>query len=129
VDVVIVVAGVASALFAFGALWFARDTVRETRALRREDRLARLPELVAEVGGAVLRIPGADDAPSYASAYSSYVMGRLRLAAAIVASGESLPLCHDLAQADLDDLLKSNSIDTAVEAALEEVNERLRTLA
>ena len=46
-------AGVISALAAVGALFFAWQTVRETRALRREDRLARLPELVAELGRAI----------------------------------------------------------------------------
>jgi hypothetical protein len=55
-DVVTVIAGLVSAFAALGALWFARDTVRETRALRREDRLARLPELVAELGETGLRI-------------------------------------------------------------------------
>jgi hypothetical protein len=50
VEVVLALAGLVSALVAVGALWSACETVRETRALRREDRLARLPELVAEAG-------------------------------------------------------------------------------
>lgn len=124
-EFITVIASVVSALAALGALWFARDTVRESRALRREDRLARLPELVAEVGEAMLRIPGADGP----EAYSSYLMGQIRLDAAVVASGESLPSCHDLAQADLDDLPSSKDIQVAVEAALDEVNERLQALA
>jgi hypothetical protein len=44
------IAGVVSALAAVGALWFAWQTVRETRTLRREDRLARLPGLIADLG-------------------------------------------------------------------------------
>jgi len=43
-------AGVVSAVAAVGARLLAPQTVRERRALRREDRLARLPELVAELG-------------------------------------------------------------------------------
>jgi hypothetical protein len=54
--VVTAIASVLSAVAALGARWYARDTVRETRALRREDRLARLPELIAEFAQDIPRI-------------------------------------------------------------------------
>jgi hypothetical protein len=65
-DALIAIAGVASALAAAGALWFAWQTAQETRGLRREDRLARLPELVSDLGAIMMRIASraAIDRPS-----------------------------------------------------------------
>jgi hypothetical protein len=90
-DVVTVIAGLVSAFAALGALWFARDTVRETRALRREDRLARLPELVAELGETGLRIRvDRGQQPVFR------IKAR-RLGATLAATPEELPACHALA--------------------------------
>jgi type II secretory pathway component PulJ len=49
-DGVLIVTQIFSMLAAFAAVVFAYATVLETRALRREERIARLLELVAEVG-------------------------------------------------------------------------------
>jgi hypothetical protein len=112
-----------SALAAIGAL-FAWETVRETRALRREDRLARLPELVADLGGLALKIK------------SGYAHGRItewpivcvRLEAAIAASGERLPRCdHLLCDNLLADDRSLEDVTEQVDAALDELAELMRS--
>ena len=49
-DDVVDIAQVVSMFAALIAIWFAWQTVIETKALRREDRIARLTELIADVG-------------------------------------------------------------------------------
>jgi hypothetical protein len=111
-------AGVVSALAAAGALWFAWQTVIETRELRREDRLARLPELVADLGDAALRIQHG----SSGEAYAAYPIARLRLKAAILASGESFPCCEAVVRTDLSRGLRTNeSLTEVIDVALEEI--------
>jgi hypothetical protein len=56
VELVLAIAGVVSAVAAVGAVWFAYQAVLETRELRREDRLGRLPELVVEAGDGALQL-------------------------------------------------------------------------
>jgi hypothetical protein len=84
-EVVMVLATVVSALGALGALWFARDTVRKTRAMRHEERLARLPELVAELGETATLIR---QDPFQRELYE---VRRFRLAAMLKGTPEELP--------------------------------------
>jgi hypothetical protein len=71
-----------SALAAVGALALAWQTVRETKALRREDRLARLPELVAELGEIGWQVAARREHPG------SLYVARQRLRAGLSATGE-----------------------------------------
>lgn len=112
-----------SALAALGALWFARETVRETRELRREDRLARLPELVADLGTAALRIAHGASIEKR----TTYPVARLRLEAALASTGEKLPRCDVLVRTDFGaGSLSLEDITAKIEAALDELSERLR---
>jgi hypothetical protein len=88
VEVVTVIAAVVSALAALRALLYARDTVRETRALRREDRLARLPELIAEFGKSI---------PTIGQTTYHYTIPRARIAAMLAPLDDPLPNCRLLA--------------------------------
>jgi hypothetical protein len=81
-------ASVVSALAAPGALRFARDTVRETRQLRREDRLARLPELIADFGRAI---------PGRGSPTLHHTIPRGRIAVMLAPLDDPLPNCRLLA--------------------------------
>jgi hypothetical protein len=87
-DAVIALTGVVSALAAAGAVFFAWQTVQETRALRREDRLARLPERIAELGRMGLSIGSYDP---------HYTIERERLATMLAPLADPLPNCHLLA--------------------------------
>lgn len=87
-DGLMVLATVVSALAALGALRYARDTVHETRELRREDRLARLPELIAEFGEAL---------PGMGAATLHYRIPRARIAAMLAPLDDTLPNCRLLA--------------------------------
>jgi hypothetical protein len=95
VELVTAIAGGLSAAFAFGALWYARDTVRETRALRREDRLSRLPELIAEFGKTI---------PTMGQTTFHYTIPRARIEAMLAPLDDPLPNCRLLATgAEFDD--------------------------
>ena len=126
-DVIIVIASVASALAALGALWFARDTVRESRALRhedrlarREDRLARLPELVADLGETGLRIRADRNQQPVFS------INARRLGATLAATPEVLRACHELASFPTPEIMSPiEPLLDAVDAALIELAERL----
>lgn len=120
VNVVTVIAGVVSALAALGALWFARDTVRESRALRREDRLARLPELVAEHGTFTINA---------GSATAFYTIPRARLAVMLAPLDEPLPACRTLAsdpEFDNPQDVSTERIEQVTLAALNELADLLR---
>lgn len=119
---VIALAGIVSAFAAAGALWFAWQTVQETRELRREDRIARLPELVADLGETALRIANG----SLAERNTRYPVARLRLEAALAASGEAFPCCEAIVRADLSSGVRSfESLTAIIEVALEELADRL----
>jgi hypothetical protein len=108
-----------SALAAVGALFLAWQTVRETRALRREDRLARIPELVGEVGELALKIK-----QGAAHERNVYPVAQFRLKAAIAASGESFPACEEIATLAIPDPQSTEpfeAIQTKVKAALDEL--------
>jgi hypothetical protein len=94
VDVFLVIASSVSALAAVGALWLALQTVLETRALRREDRLARLPELVVDYGESLLDFSGTLNGRTHEWTYP-IAAGRLRAALAFV--DDPLPKCRSLA--------------------------------
>jgi hypothetical protein len=83
------IAGVVSALAAVGALWFAWQTVRETRTLRREDRLARLPGLIADLGRFAL---------SAGEVTPKYTISRAQVATMLAALDDPLPNCRLIAE-------------------------------
>ena len=97
-DGVLLVGTVVSAGAALGALVFAWLTVRETRALRREDRRARLGEFVGDFATILLRvISGAAQ-----ERQTTLPIARARLAAAVASAGEPLPACEALVRLDTD---------------------------
>jgi hypothetical protein len=89
VDGVLVVTQIFSMLAAFAAVVFAYATVRESQALRREERVARLLDLLVDIAAAGARIqtdqPGGVEAQWVAQA---------RLRAGLRAVGEPLPACE-----------------------------------
>lgn len=86
-----VIATVVSAVAALLAVRFAADAVHETRELRREDRLARLADLVAELGRLALNVGQRD--PRYA-------IERARVSAMLAPLDDPLPSCRLLATGD-----------------------------
>jgi len=124
-DALIAVSGVVSALAAAGALWFAWQTAQETRGLRREDRLARLPELVSDLGAIIMRIASG----SATERVPAYPVAKLRLEAAITSSGEELPACRRFLQAE--ELTAGThsfeQIEAEIEKAMDEVALLLRS--
>lgn len=118
------VAGAISAAAALLALAFAWATVRETRALRREDRLARLPELAAELGDVGLRV-------AQGAAFEKLTalpVARQRLRAALASSGESLPACEALLTVDWPTGISLEDAETMIAAALDELGAMLAKL-
>jgi hypothetical protein len=116
VEAVTVIAGVVAVLAALGAVWYARRTVIEARALRREERFARMAEVVMGVADASRRVRESGPA-------SELLIAELRLKAAIQSSGEILPRCAALSTLsvnpyDVDRLVAD------VDAALDELAER-----
>jgi len=112
-----VVVGVVSTGAALAALAFAWATVRETRALRREDRLARLPELAAELGDIGLRV-------AQGAAFEKLTalpVARQRLRAALASSGESLPACEALLTVDWPTGISLEDAEKVIAAALDEL--------
>jgi hypothetical protein len=65
----------------------------ETRALRREERGARLLELIADVGEWGSH---GEDLQYVAGAHRRLAVARLRLRSALTSTGESLPACERL---------------------------------
>jgi hypothetical protein len=123
VDGLIVIATVVSALAALGALRFARDAVRETRALWREDRLARIPALVAELGAGAVQPRGAFER-------RVHQIRSLRPEAALAASGEELPHCQALARSELPAIGRPlDDVLAEVKVALDELTDRQRALS
>jgi hypothetical protein len=93
-DTVVDIAQVIAMVAALAAVWYAQQAVVETRALRREDRLARLLDLVAEVGETGTRTARGQAADTLLD------IARHRLRAAIEATNESLPNCRELVDVD-----------------------------
>jgi hypothetical protein len=91
------VASVVSALAAIGALWLALQTVLETQALRREERLARLPELFADLSAKMVQKQGRGLGPWSRRVYP---IERARLAAALAALDDELPACRAIASGE-----------------------------
>ena len=115
------VATVVSSGAALGALVFAWLTVRETRALRREDRLARLPELVAELGEFALN--AGQPTPRY-------VIRRARVAAMLAPLDEPLESCRVIASGQMFERpadLTQDQIGSLTLAALDELADLSRT--
>jgi hypothetical protein len=116
---------VVSALAAVGALCFAWETVRETRALRREDRLGRLPELVAELG--ILAMTSGNVTPHY-------TIPRRRVAAMLAPLDDPLlPNCRLLASGpefddpiDLATAAGAKRVEDVTHAALDELAALMR---
>ena len=116
------IASVVSALAALGALWFARDTVQETRKLRREERLAHLPELIGEVAEAAMEITQGRTIVRE----TSLPIARVRLQAAINASGEELEACNEFVLSNFTSgEMTYQEIRTAMNFAMAEVSFKL----
>lgn len=84
------VAQVIAMFAALAAVWYAEQTVVETRALRREERVARLLKLVGEFGEIGTRVARGQLGDN------NLTVARLRLGAALSATGEPLPECESL---------------------------------
>ncbi len=95
-----VVGTVIAAAAAVWALKQARDTVRETRAMRREERLARLPGLIGNLAEALRKAYGSYYDPTTHSWLDAHA-AREELRGAIAVSGEDLPACRALVAAPL----------------------------
>src|SRR4051812_47443925 len=87
-DWLLVVGAIVSAVAAVGALYFAWRTVGEGRALREEERLARMAELVADLGRMAIEIGSGD---------YRYAIERRRLGTMLTLFEDSLPNCRMLA--------------------------------
>jgi hypothetical protein len=73
-------------LAAFAAIVFAYATVRESQALRREERVARLPDVIVDIAAAGARIE-----TDQAGAVETLWVAQARLRAGLRAVGEPLP--------------------------------------
>jgi hypothetical protein len=127
-DDIVVALQVVSMFAALGAVYYAAEAVRETRALRREDRIARLLELVADVGETGTRAARGQAGENLLD------VALLRLRAAHKAAGEQLPECERLLALNWPVWSRAQPIPgeveamTAVDAALKEVAGVLRRL-
>src|SRR5918993_1676295 len=100
---------------------FAFRAAEDTRALRHEERLARLPELAAEYGDRAIHIQRSGTGTNALAELS-----RLHLSEEIVASGESLPATQALAEHEVRPGHRLRRRGRAlVGAALGELDERL----
>jgi hypothetical protein len=109
-------------LAALAAVVFAHAAAVETRALRREERIARLLELVADVGEHGTRAARGQAGPNLLT------VARLRLRAAVAAAEDPLPACHRVLDVEwpsytehTDAVAREAAALDAVAAALEEV--------
>src|SRR4051812_7330956 len=98
-DWVLLIGTVISAAAAVGAVVFAWLTVRQARDLRRDDRRARLGELVGDFAALVLQIMQG----AYHERGIRLPVARARLAAAVASAGERLPACEALLRINPDD--------------------------
>ena len=91
-DPAVDIAQVIAMFAALVAVWYARQAAVETRALRHEERVARLLELIADVGEhgtAAPRRPPMVARPQL-------VVAQHRLRASLTATGKPLPACEQL---------------------------------
>jgi hypothetical protein len=108
---------------ALAAVWYAERAVVETRALRREERVARLLDLVADLGEIGTRAAHGQAGENLLD------VARLRLKAALGAAGESLPTCEFLLDLDWSSYIRqADAVEREAEAvaavatALDEVS-------
>jgi len=124
---------VVAAVAAVVAVVQASRTVRETKAMRREERIARLPELVGDLGEQlVTSLNKGFGHPSWSVAHAA----RERLRAVLTTTGHDLPACEALtrsplypANEDERERLPFDTIDKGVTAAMDELVELLREAA
>jgi hypothetical protein len=108
-DWVQLVGTIVSAGAAVGAIVFAWLTVREARELRREDRRARLGELVGDFSASLLRVlRGAAH-----ERVAELPVARARLAAAVASVEEPLPACDRLVRLDTEASYEEVQLQTA----------------
>lgn len=117
------IAQVIAMFAALAAVWYAEQAVVETRALRREERVARLLELIADLGDAEMSFARGQRIGSLPD------VARLRLKAALDATGEPLPHCRALLDLQWPNYGRDQRADelearcvAAVSAALDEVS-------
>lgn len=109
-DWVQLVGTIVSASAAVGAIVFAWLTVRQARELRREDRRARVGELVGDYAAVFLQvIQGAAH-----DRQTRLPVAKARLAAAVAAAGEPLPACDNLLKLEPDAALDVVQLQTAM---------------
>jgi len=122
---------VVAAVAAVIAVVQASRTVRETKAMRREERIARLPELVGDLGEKIAHglNKGFGQHPSWSVAHAA----RERLRAILIATGRKLPACEALTRSPLYPAseeerarLPFDELDRGVTAAMDEVVDLLR---
>lgn len=106
-----------SALATVGALVFAWLTVQQARELRREDRLARLGELVGDYAAVLLRLmQGAGH-----ERLTGLPVARARLEATLAATDETLPACTALLALEKTEDATAEQAIAATEAAADEL--------
>jgi hypothetical protein len=125
---VIDIAQVISMAAALAAAWYARQTVAESHVLRREERIARLLDLVADFGETGTRVARGQVGENLLE------VAGLRLRAAITAAEEPLPECERLLDvewprygSDTEAVEHEREALAAVKTALDEVAVRLST--
>jgi hypothetical protein len=106
-----------SVLATVGALLFAWLTVQQARDLRREDRLARLGELVGDYAAVLLRLmQGASD-----ERLTGLPVARARLEATLAVTDETLPACTALLAVEKTEGASTEQAIAATEAAAAEL--------
>jgi hypothetical protein len=122
VETLTVLGAVVSALAAMGALYFAFETVEQAKGARREDRLARIADLIGEVGALTYQLKQG----AHSDLRPALAVARLRLLAALDASGETLPTCEELLDTDyLANSVPVGTLEAGVERALTEIKQAI----
>jgi hypothetical protein len=116
---------------ALAAVYYASDAARVTRSLRREERLARVPELAADLAEKLFTASGSSYPESAVWVFARASNDRLR--AALAATGEDLPACEALmslypsnSYAGSTPKVSSADVNQSMIAAMDEIATRLR---
>jgi hypothetical protein len=122
---VVDIAQVVAMFAALVAVWFARQAAVETRALRHEERVARLLELVGDIGER--GTAAARGSPMVAR--PQLVVAQHRLRAAVAATKEQLPACDRLLTVEWPEFVRDADASELERKALDAVATALDEVA